>query len=266
MLTRESQSSLGKALETGYVEEQAKEPLRDTSSVSNSGTCVRRHARSGTKRHTREETNISSGPSSTVPRGDTTSTKSSALPEKSGTGGNSFVFVLSANKTPLMPTTPSRAQDLLKKKKAVVHCLFPFTIRLKYRREGATQPLVLKIDPGSKKTGVALCRVSEDGTLHPLFYLELEHRGSQISKALLQRKGYRKRRRSANLRYRQPRFHNRVKPKGWLAPSLQHRVNSTLSWVSKVRRLAPISQLVTELVRFDLQQMENPEIVRAEYQ
>lgn len=34
-------------------------------------------------------------------------------------------------------------------------------------------------------------------------------------------------RRSANLCYRASRFNNRTKPEGWLAPSLQHRVDTT---------------------------------------
>ena len=77
----------------------------------------------------------------------------------------------------------------------------------------------------------------------------------------------RRRRRSANLRYRAPRFLNRKnKGKGWLAPSLQHRIDTTLSWVARLRNVAPITHLAQELVRFDMQQLENPEIAGVEYQ
>lgn len=47
---------------------------------------------------------------------------------------------------------------------------------------------------------------------------------------------------------------------------MQHRVETTLTWVNKLRRLAPISLIVQELVRFDIQQLENPEISGIEYQ
>src|SRR5690606_20116359 len=77
----------------------------------------------------------------------------------------------------------------------------------------------------------------------------------------------RRRRRSANLRYRKPRFLNRKnKGKGWLAPSLQHRIDTTLSWVVRLRNVAPITHLAQELVRFDMQKIENPEITGVEYQ
>ena len=52
MLTRESQLSLGKTLEAGYVLEKAKVARQDASSVLPSVTRVRRHVRSDTKRHT----------------------------------------------------------------------------------------------------------------------------------------------------------------------------------------------------------------------
>ena len=98
-----------------------------------------------------------------------------------------------------------------------------------------------------------------------MYLIELIHRGRQISKALGQRSAFRRRRRG-QLRYRAPRFSNRKKPKGWLAPSLQHRVDTTISIVNRLCTLAPVTSISQELVRFDLQQMENPEISGVEYQ
>lgn len=148
---------------------------------------------------------------------------------------------------------------------AVVHRRMPFMIRLKERADGEVQPVRLKIDPGSKITGMALAR-EDGGVQHTLFLAEVEHRGRLIRKKLGQRSAYRRRRRSANLRYRSPRFLNRTKPTGWLAPSLKHRVDTTLSWVERLRKLAPVSALTQELVRFDTQLLENPEISGVEYQ
>jgi hypothetical protein len=174
------------------------------------------------------------------------------------------VFVIDREKNPLMPCSEKRARLLLEKGNAVVVKMFPFTIRLKNRVGGKVQPIRLKLDPGSKATGVAIVR--EAGEKQVVLHLaELQHRGSAIRDALTQRAAFRKRRRG-NLRYRAPRFNNRTKPKGWLAPSLQHRVNSTLSWVMRFRKLCPITAISQELVRFDMQLMENAEIHGVGYQ
>ena len=175
------------------------------------------------------------------------------------------VFVLDRKKNPLMPCTEKRARILLSRGEAVVHRRFPFTIRLKHCIGGELQPLRLKFDPGSKKTGIAVVRESAT-TQHVLWLGELEHRGYSISETLTQRRGMRRRRRNANLRYRVPRFDNRTKPMGWLAPSLQHRVDSTMSWERRIKTLAPISAESVERVRFDMQAMDNPDIEGVSYQ
>src|SRR5690606_12982048 len=188
------------------------------------------------------------------------------------------VFVVDRRQVPLMPCSEKRARLLLARGRARVHRMIPFTIRLIDREveQSSLQPLELKIDPGSKTTGLALVRNSntvnaETGevitTAHVLNLFELIHRGFQISQALTARSQMRRRRRSANLRYRKPRFLNRKnKGKGWLAPSLQHRIDTTLSWVVRLRNVAPITHLAQEFVRFDMQKIENPEIAGVEYQ
>jgi hypothetical protein len=143
--------------------------------------------------------------------------------------------------------------------------MYPFTIRLVDRVGGTIQPITLKIDPGSEQTGIALVRQTEDQA-NVIALAEVKHRGQAISKGLKQRAGYRRRRRSANLRYRAPRFDNRRRPEGWLPPSIQHRVDAYLSVVKRLKKLAPISSLAQELVRFDTQLMENPEITGVGYQ
>ena len=72
--------------------------------------------------------------------------------------GVTLVFVLASGGTPLMPCHPARAREFLKKGRARIHQLFPFTIRLVDQLKGDTQPIVLKIDPGlrppaSRSTG-----------------------------------------------------------------------------------------------------------------
>lgn len=179
--------------------------------------------------------------------------------------GVSRVFVLAKNGKPLMPTRPARARKLLKDGRAVVHKRYPFTIRLKDRTEGDTQPIELRIDPGSKATGMALVRQGEgaDDVLH---LSEMTHRGAQIRKKMGQRSAFRRRRRSANLRYRKKRFDNRRRKAGWLPPSLQSRVDNITSWAKRYRKLAPVTSIAVERVRFDMQKLENPEISGVEYQ
>lgn len=186
------------------------------------------------------------------------------------------VFVLDRSGKALMPCSEKRARLLLDRNRARVHRVLPFVIRLVDRRQGdcALQPLRLKLDPGSKVTGIALVRENEvvdaaTGAIRReaavLNLFELMHRGRQISETLAYRAALRRGRRSRNLRYRRPGW-NDNKPEGWLAPSLWHRVDTTLAWVRRLRRWAPIAALSQELVRFDMQALENPDISGVEYQ
>lgn len=177
----------------------------------------------------------------------------------------SFVFVLSSDGQPLDPCHPARARQLLKHGKAAVWRRYPFTIRLSARTsaESVTHPHRLKLDPGSKTTGIA---VVAEMTRRVVWAGELTHRGQTIRDALLSRRGIRRSRRQRKTRYRQPRFLNRRRPEGWLAPSLQHRVDTTLTWVNRLRRFVPVAAISTELARFDTQLLENAEIRGVEYQ
>ena len=138
-------------------------------------------------------------------------------------------------------------------------------MRLRDREGGERQTVSLKLDPGSKVTGIAVTREA-DGATHPLSLAELTHRGAVIRKSLEQRAGYRRRRRSKNLRHRAPRFLNRKRSERWLAPSLRHRLETTMSWVERLRRLSPVSKVAVELVRFDIQKEMQPEIAGVAYQ
>jgi len=179
------------------------------------------------------------------------------------------VFVLDRRKRPLMPCSEKRARLLLARGRARIHRLTPFTIRLVNRtvEQSVLQPVRIKLDPGSRTTGIALVRDGETGrTAHVLFLAELHHRGQVIRDALTQRRAFRRRRRTANLRYRAKRFYNRTRPEGWIAPSLRHRIETTVSWVNRLRRWTPVAAISQELVRFDTQKLQNPEISGVEYQ
>ena len=122
------------------------------------------------------------------------------------------VFVLGRDGKPLHPCHPAQARRLLASGRARVARHTPFVVCLtdKEAAELEFSPLEVRISPGSRRTGIALVKVGQDGRLYGLFSVQVGHRGQLISKKLRQRAAYRRRRRSANLRYRAPRFVNGV--------------------------------------------------------
>ncbi|WP_235206449.1 RNA-guided endonuclease IscB [Actinomadura welshii] len=160
--------------------------------------------------------------------------------------------MLDKDGAPLQPCHPARARRLLASGRAVVARHTPFVIRLKDRTAAASEVegVEVGIDPGSRHTGIAVF-TARKGERRGRYAIQLDHRGARIRKKLGQRAAYRRRRRSANLRYRAPRFLNRVRPDGWLAPSLKHRVDTTTSWVERLARWAPVEAVHVELAAFD---------------
>ncbi|MHC5779213.1 RNA-guided endonuclease IscB [Nostoc sp.] len=158
---------------------------------------------------------------------------------------SNFVFVLDTDKQPIDPIQPGQARRLMRLGKAAIYRRYPFTIILKYSVSNtAKQPYQLKIDPGSKTTGLAIVQNNK-----VIWGAELGHRGQKIRNDLLSRRGIRRARRSRNTRYRQSRFLNRVRPSGWLPPSLNSRVENILTWTNTLLRLVPITGISQELVK-----------------
>ena len=181
-----------------------------------------------------------------------------------------WVFVLDKKKQPLMPCHPARVRELLRKGKAVVHKLYPFTIRLKSTEDGNTEPLRLKIDPGSKTTGLAIIRETDGyivwaANLHHKQFI-VKNKDGNVVTVMHKRAGLRRNRRSRKTRYRIARFANRKRPKGWLPPTIRAKANCVINWVTKLSKLCPINAISVETVRFDTQKLQNPEITGVEYQ
>ncbi|WP_240139529.1 RNA-guided endonuclease IscB [Streptomyces sp. MUM 178J] len=162
------------------------------------------------------------------------------------------MFVLDKHGIPLQPTTPARARKLLKKGRAVVHRHTPFVIRLKDRvvADSEVDGVELGIDPGSKHTGIAVF-TAVAGERRGRFAVQLDHRGATLRTKLEQRSAYRRGRRARNLRYRAPRFLNRTRPDGWLAPTLHHLAATTMSWTARLARWTPVRAVHVERVAFD---------------
>ena len=176
----------------------------------------------------------------------------------------SRVLVVDTHHRPLMPCRPARARLLLKQGKAAVLRRSPFVIILQEAKPEARQTLLrLKIDPGSQTTGLA---VMQDSTGEVVWAAEIIHRGQQVHKELLTRKGVRRSRRFRHTRYRAPRWRNRRRPAGWIPPSLLSRVQNIETWVKRIAKLCPIGAISFELVRFDAQLLQNPNIEGLDYQ
>jgi 5-methylcytosine-specific restriction endonuclease McrA len=177
----------------------------------------------------------------------------------------SNVFVIDSCYQPVNPVHPGRARLLLKQGKASVYRMFPFCIILKcIVEQPEVKPLRVKLDPGSKTTGIA---VVDDASGEVVFAAELTHRGQAIKSALDDRRAIRRSRRHRKTRYRKPKFSNRHnKKKGWLPPSLESRISNVLTWVNRLARYAPIAAISMELVKFDMQLMEHAEVSGVQYQ
>lgn len=170
-----------------------------------------------------------------------------------------MVYVLAIDGKPLMPTTNAKARILLKEKKAVVKEVKPFTIQLTYKTTTYTQPVTLGIDSGYLNIGFSA--VADDKELIGGEVKLLQGMSQRIQERSIHRKNRRSR-----LRYRKPRFNNRATPKGWLAPSIQHKLNSHIRFIGKLKELIPITNIIIEVANFDIQKIKNPNIQGEEYQ
>lgn len=161
-----------------------------------------------------------------------------------------------------MPTERfGKVRRLLKNSLAHVVCRIPFTIQLDYDTTDYTQPVSLGVDAGSKHIGISVTTSDKE-----LYAADVELRNDIVDK-LSTRRELRRTRRS-RLRYRKARFNNRVssKRKGWLAPSVENKIQTHLTVVEKIHKFLPITNIVVETASFDIQKINNPSISGSEYQ
>lgn len=175
-----------------------------------------------------------------------------------------YVFVLDKNRRPLQLCSPARARILQRKGKAKKLKMYPFTLIIdKEINLEITQELEIRIDPGSRTTGITLIDIK---TQRCIWALHVGHRGGQIKQDLIIRKGCRRSRRTRKVRHRKARFHQRRKPEGWLPPSLMHRIQTIETWIKRLMSLCNVTKISIEKVKFDTQLMENEAIKGKEYQ
>lgn len=159
-----------------------------------------------------------------------------------------------------MPTERhGKVRRMLKEGKAEVVTVKPFTIQLTYETTEYIQPATLGIDSGYQTVGFSAVNGKKE-----LIAGKCQLLTGQVERNK-ERLMYRRQRRS-RLRYRAPRFDNRRKPEGWLAPSIQHKLDSHLRLVEKIKSLVPVKDVVIEVASFDIQVIKNPGIEGIGYQ
>ena len=172
-----------------------------------------------------------------------------------------MIYVISKNGHPLMPTeNHAKVRVLLKNKKAKVIKRCSFTIKLAYDSTNYTQNITLGVDSGSKHIG--LSATTKDKVL---FESDVELRNDIVDLISIRRQN-RRTRRNRKTRHRKPRFNNRRRKEGWLAPSVQNKVDSHLTAIRKVQEILPITKIIVEVASFDIQKIKDPTISDKEYQ
>ncbi len=162
-----------------------------------------------------------------------------------------------------MPTERhGKVKWLLKSGKAKVVRRTPFTIQLLYETVGYVQPVTLGVDPGYKNAGLSAVTDKKE-----VFRAESQIR-TDIPGLLSERRQYRRSRRNRKTRYREPRFDNRthIKHKGWLAPSVENRIDAHVKLIKLACSILPVSSIMIETAQFDIQKLKNPEVDGKEYQ
>lgn len=172
-----------------------------------------------------------------------------------------MVCVLSIEGKPLDATNSAKARILIKNGKAKVKQRKPFVIQLTYETTTHTQETTLGIDSGYKHIGFSVVTNKKEVLSGEVKLLD------GMKKRLKERSDYRKIRRNRK-RHRAPRFDNRrkSKKKGWLAPSVQHKLGTHHQFIEKLKKILPITKTVIEVANFDIQKIKNHDIKGKEYQ
>lgn len=169
-------------------------------------------------------------------------------------------YVVSKEGKPLDPTKrPGKVRRLLKNGEAKVIRRKPFTIQLLNESTHYTKNYTMGIDSGYLNVGVSVVSDTEE-----VFSAELSLLNGQKERNE-ERSSYRRTRRN-RLRYRKPRFDNRKRNEGWLAPSIQHKLDSHIRIIDVIKSILPISKEIVEVAAFDTQKILNPDIEGLGYQ
>lgn len=158
---------------------------------------------------------------------------------------NTCVCVLSNNGERLMPTFRlGKVRHLLKDGKAKIVKHYPFTIQLLYNSKTNIQPIEICEDVGYNYIGISVKSESYE-------YVSAQYDTLQDEKEHHDDCRKMRRARRNRLRYRKPRFDNRKRSEGWLAPSLEHKKQLNISLVERYVSVIPITHATVEVGSFD---------------
>lgn len=175
-----------------------------------------------------------------------------------------YIYVQAKDGTPLMPTSRTgKVRRMLHDGLAVIVSHTPFTVRLTYDTTHYTQPVSLGVDAGSRHIGLSATTESKE-----LYAAEIELRTDIVENLSTRHEARRSRRSKRSIRYRAPRFLNRISSRkdGWLAPSVQQKVHSHIKAVQDICRFLPVTSVTIEVAQFDTQLLKNPDIAGKQYQ
>jgi len=169
------------------------------------------------------------------------------------------VYVIAKEGHPLMPCSCAKAKKLLKEGKAKVIKRDPFTIQLNWVCENQVQETILGIDTGYGNIGFSATTKKEE-LVSGMVKLD-----GKTKERLDEKRMYRRGRRN-KLWYREPRWLNRKRKEDWLPPSIERRYQTHLNLIKKIKNLLPVSRVIIETAKFDIQKLENPDVKGKKYQ
>lgn len=155
--------------------------------------------------------------------------------------------MVDAEGRPCLPCHPARARKLLREGKAIIKTVVPYTIQLCKVVNNLIGSFTVGIDDGAKEVGVA---VVNENTKEVVFKGIIKLR-QDVSRKMLQRRQYRRIRRTRNLRYREARFNNRGTP-GWITPTIKQKKDSILRVVKNLAIRLNLEKVVIEQGEFDV--------------
>jgi 5-methylcytosine-specific restriction endonuclease McrA len=173
----------------------------------------------------------------------------------------SIIYVLAASGKPLMPTK-NQKKVWYWVRKGLAHVVHrePFTVQLSFETTHYIQPVNVGVDTGSQTVGIAAPANGQ------VVYQAEVHLRNDITEKLVQRRQYRRARRSRKTRYRAKRWASRRRKTGWLPPSVRSKAEATVKSVRFGASLLPLSQIIVEVGSFDTQKMQDTTIQGLEYQ
>jgi hypothetical protein len=165
-----------------------------------------------------------------------------------------MVITLDKHKKPVGFCTERRARILMGKRRACLYRRFPAIIILKdvdVRDLENLHSYRIKIDPGSKYTGIAIVDNTDNSVV---FTMQIEHRATTIVKSLKTRNAVRRNRRNRETRYRRCKWINHYtkkgsrykadspRPDGWLPPSVKSIGDNIINWVKRLCKWINITE------------------------